>query len=60
MSALLERGFVDSFRYLHPEERDRYSWWSYMMKSRAAEHRVAHRLFSGEPAHRGKHRIGGH
>ena len=34
MSALLERGFVDSFRYLHPEERDRYSWWSYMMKSR--------------------------
>ena len=34
MSALLERGFVDSFRFLHPDERDRYSWWSYMMKSR--------------------------
>lgn len=34
MSALLERGFVDSFRYLHPDDRDRYSWWSYMMKSR--------------------------
>ena len=34
MTALLERGFVDSFRFLHPDERDRYSWWSYMMKSR--------------------------
>jgi exodeoxyribonuclease III len=35
MTALLERGFVDTFRLLHPDERDRYSWWSYMMNSRA-------------------------
>lgn len=34
MTALLERGFVDSFRLLHPDEAERYSWWSYMMRSR--------------------------
>ena len=34
MTSLLSRGFVDSFRLLHPEEKDRYSWWSYMMKAR--------------------------
>ena len=34
MSGLLSRGFTDSFRLLHPDERDRYTWWSYMMKSR--------------------------
>lgn len=34
MTALLSRGFVDTFRRLHPDERDRYSWWSYMMKAR--------------------------
>ena len=35
MTTLLSRGFVDSFRLLHPEERDRYTWWSYMQNSRA-------------------------
>lgn len=34
MSMLLESGFVDSFRLLHPDEAERYSWWSYMMRSR--------------------------
>ena len=34
MTALLGRGFVDTFRLLHPDERDRYSWWSYMQRSR--------------------------
>ena len=34
MTSLLSRGFVDSFRLLHPDETDRYSWWSYMMKAR--------------------------
>lgn len=33
MTELLEAGFVDSFRYLHPEEI-KYSWWSYRMKAR--------------------------
>ena len=34
MTLLLGSGFVDTFRLLHPDETDRYSWWSYMMKSR--------------------------
>ena len=34
MTALLERGFVDTFRLLHPDEKERYSWWSYMMRAR--------------------------
>lgn len=34
LSHLLDMGFVDSFRYLYPEQRDAYTWWSYMMKAR--------------------------
>ncbi len=34
LTALLSRGFTDSFRHLHPDEKDRYSWWSYMRQSR--------------------------
>ena len=30
---LLDSGFVDSFRYLYPEEV-KYSWWSYRFKAR--------------------------
>jgi exodeoxyribonuclease-3 len=30
----LELGFVDTFRHLHPSERDRYSWWSYKQFAR--------------------------
>ena len=33
-SELLDAGFVDTFRYLHPEEV-KYSWWSYMGNARA-------------------------
>ena len=31
---LLESGFVDTFRCLHPTEEGRYSWWSYMFHAR--------------------------
>ncbi len=31
---LLDSGFVDSFRYLHPDETGRYSWWSYRFNAR--------------------------
>lgn len=34
MTKLLQSGFVDSFRYLHPEKTDSYTWWSYMSKVR--------------------------
>lgn len=34
MTALLGRGFADTFRRLHPDAIDRYSWWSYRMKAR--------------------------
>ncbi len=33
-SALLESGFTDSFRYLHPEAIGCYSWWSYRFRAR--------------------------
>ena len=31
---LLEAGFTDSFRYLYPDQKDAYTWWSYMFKAR--------------------------
>jgi len=34
MTRLLSKGFVDTFRLLHPDEVDRYSWWSYRMMAR--------------------------
>lgn len=34
MTELLNNGFVDSFRYLYPETKDVYSWWSYMFHAR--------------------------
>lgn len=34
-SRLLDAGFVDTFRYLHPDETGAYSWWSYRGNARA-------------------------
>ena len=34
MTRLLEAGFVDSFRLLHPDETGAYSWWSYRFHAR--------------------------
>ncbi len=31
---LLESGFIDTFRYFHPDE-EKYSWWSYMGQARS-------------------------
>lgn len=33
-SELLSAGFTDTFRYLHPDEKDIYSWWSYRFHAR--------------------------
>lgn len=34
LTALLDAGFVDSFRYFYPEVEGAYSWWSYRFKAR--------------------------
>ncbi|NJL24183.1 MAG: exodeoxyribonuclease III [Calothrix sp. SM1_5_4] len=34
MKGFLEQGFVDAFRYLHPDEKHRFTWWSYLQNSR--------------------------
>ena len=33
-SELLDAGFTDTFRYLHPDETGVYSWWSYRFNAR--------------------------
>jgi len=32
---IVNAGFVDTFRHLHPDEPDHYSWWSYRANARA-------------------------
>ena len=34
-STLLNAGFTDSFRHLHPDATGAYTWWSYMFNARA-------------------------
>ena len=34
MTILLESGFTDTVRFLHPDKKDIYSWWSYRFKAR--------------------------
>jgi len=34
LSVVLSSGYTDSFRFLYPDRRDAYTWWSYMMKAR--------------------------
>lgn len=34
LSRFLANGFIDSFRYFYPVEKDRYSWWSYRTNCR--------------------------
>ena len=34
MTQLLDSGFTDTFRLLHPEDAGIYSWWSYRFKAR--------------------------
>ena len=57
--SLLNCGFVDTFRLLHPDDRVAYSWWSYRMRARErnvgwridyflVSERIAHRVVSAE------------
>lgn len=34
MSALLDSGFIDTYRYFYPDKEGAYTWWSYMAKAR--------------------------
>ena len=34
MTELLSAGFIDTFRYFYPDQKDIYSWWSYRFKAR--------------------------
>lgn len=34
MTELLDSGFIDTFRYFYSDVEQKYSWWSYMFKSR--------------------------
>lgn len=34
MDNFINAGFVDSFRHLHPDKKDAYSWWSYRAGAR--------------------------
>ncbi|WP_028560203.1 exodeoxyribonuclease III [Paenibacillus pinihumi] len=34
MTELLGSGFIDTFRHLHPDRTDAYTWWSFMPKVR--------------------------
>ena len=33
MTEMLEAGFIDTFRYVYPDMRDIYSWWSYRFQA---------------------------
>lgn len=35
MDKFEEAGYIDTFRLIHPDEKDKYSWWSYRANARA-------------------------
>ena len=42
LDKLEKTGYIDTFRYHHPEKKDQYSWWD--MKSRARDRNVGWRI----------------
>lgn len=48
LSRLIDSGFIDTFRFFHPDEKDQYSWWSYIggARSRNAGWRIDYFLAS--------------
>lgn len=49
MSELLRGGLIDTFRYLYPDKREAYTWWSYITNARIrnAGWRIDYFLVSG-------------
>lgn len=35
MTMLLDSEFIDTFRYIHPDKTEQYTWWSYMHSARS-------------------------
>ena len=42
LDRFVELGWIDTFRHVHGDEKDAYSWWSY--KSRAREKNIGWRI----------------
>jgi len=42
VTKLLSKGYIDTFRHLHQDEGDHYSWWDY--KTRSRERNVGWRI----------------
>ena len=42
MDRFIARGYIDTFRYIHGDVRDRYSWWS--MRTRARGRNIGWRI----------------
>ena len=55
-SALLDAGFIDTWRYQHPGVEQVYSWWSYRFKARW----LAHGLFRRQRGSGAAHCLDGH
>ena len=34
LTAVIDAGYIDTFRHFHPDQTDAYTWWSYMFKAR--------------------------
>ncbi|HLA45843.1 MAG TPA: exodeoxyribonuclease III [Aggregatilineales bacterium] len=48
ISELLENGFVDSFRALHPERSDAFTWWSYRLREQNRGWRMDYAFISSD------------
>lgn len=35
LEAIIDHGFIDTYRYFYPEKTGAYTWWSYMFNARA-------------------------
>lgn len=42
LDKMTEHGYIDTFRHVHPEAVDKYTWWSY--KTRARERNIGWRI----------------
>lgn len=56
---LLDAGFIDTFRYIYPDMRDAYTWWSYRFhaRERNAGWRIDYFLINESNAHNVKNQI---